>query len=784
MLSAKSTRSLASFVALIAGLCLLLAAGPAAAQGPATLTGTVTEAGTGTPLVGAEVQLRNVETGAVPHRTTTGPDGTYQFARISPSTYALEVQLVGYKQRQITLLIEAGEARVRDVTLAQETESLETVVTTASRQRERLLDAPASVSVLDADRLHREAATSSAEALRHTPGVDVAQTGVDRREIALRGFNGVFSGTPYVLADHRPAAAPLLGLNTYSVMPGMTLDLDRIEVVRGPASALYGPVAGGGVVHFRTRSPFQDPGTSVAVTGGSRRYAGAQVRQAGVIDGTVGYKVTGQAARADEWGLNPQNPQDAAEIDRYRQYRPDETIPAGRETVNRQLRREDRFWKYQANGLLTYRLGTAASLSLRGGYSSLTSPLQTSIGTVQAGGLGTSYAQLRLETPAWSAQAFLNHNEAEEDLYLYRTGTSPIDEALQWGGHLRYTFNGGPLGTRGVLGGEVTGTRRTGTDAEALTAGVDDVEEAGAYLHTTTPLAPPLDLTLGARADYSSITDDLHLSPRAALVFAPTDRHALRATYNRAVAAPAAKLLFGTRPVVSQAEVVRSRIETLHLNSTPAARMVDVDQRFTRHGKRDAPLAGGLLPELQTITHTVEVGYKGAPTDRVRLGLDAYYEEQHNVVAPTSTEPLIYSNAGSIEYGGLDAALTTRPAPDLELSGTLSLVSDDLFAGGDVALNAPAFKAQGGVDYGLPAGVSVGATVRHVDGFPLRSGPYVGTVGAYTLLDVRAAYNVPALPGLRLTLTGSNVLDDRHREFVGAPPLGRMLTARLTYELP
>ena len=743
MLTDASTRSVyAEFVSLVTGLCLLLAAGPAVAQGPATLTGTVTGGDTGTPLVGAEVQLRNVETGAVPHRTTTGPNGTYQFARIAPSTYALEVQMVGYKKRQITLLIETGEARVRDVTLEQETESLETVVTTASRQRERLLDAPASVSVLDVDRLHREAATSSAEVLRHTPGVDVAQTGVDRREIAIRGFNGVFSGTPYVLADHRPAAAPLLGLNTYSVMPGMTLDLDRVEVVRGPASALYGPGASGGVVHVRTRSPFQDPGTSVAVTGGSRQYAGAQVRQAGVIDGTVGYKVAGQAARADEWGLDPQNPQDAAEIDRYRRYGPDETSPAGRETVNRRLRREDLFWKYQANGLLTYRLGAASSLSLRGGYSSLTSPLQTSIGTVQAGGLGTSYAQLRLETPAWSAQAFLNHNEAEEDLYLYRTGTSPIDEALQWGGQLRYTFNGGPLNARGVLGGEVTGTRRTGTGADALTAGVEDVEEAGAYLHTTTPLASSFDLTLAGRADYSSITDDLHLSPRAALVFAPTDRHALRATYNRAVAAPAANLLFGTR------------------------------------------LTGGLSPELQTITHTVEVGYKGAPTDRVRLGLDAYYEEQQNVVAPVSTDPLTYRSAGSIAYGGLDAALTTRPASDLELSGTLSVVSDDRFAGGDVALNAPAFKVQGGVDYGLPAGVAVGATVRHVDDFPVRTGPYVGTVDPYTLLDVRAAYNVPALPGLRLTLTGTNVLDERHREFVGAPSLGRMLTARLTYELP
>ncbi len=732
----------AKCVLLIAGFCLLLPSGPAGAQGLASLTGTVTDADDETGLVGAEVQLRNVETGEVPHRTTTDPDGTYQFDRIRPGSYALEVRLVGYKGRGISLIIEAGESRVRDVTLERETENLETIVTSASRQREQLLDAPASVSVLDADRLQREAATSSAEALRHTPGVDVAQTGVDRREIALRGFNGVFSGTPYVLADHRPAAAPLLGFNTYGVMPGMTLDLDRIEVVRGPASALYGPGASGGVVHLVTRNPFRDPGTSVALTGGSRRYAGAQVRQAGVIDGTVGYKVTGQVGRADEWGLDPQDPQDAAEISRYRQYESNEAIPSGRETVDGRLRREDLFWKYQANGLLTYRLGAGSSLSLRGGYSSLTSPLQSSIGTVQASGLGTSYAQLRLETPDWSAQAYLNHNEAEEDLYLYRTGTSPINEALQWGGHVTYSFDVGTLGTRGLVGGEGSVTRRTGTGAEALTAGVDDVEEMGAFLHTTTPLASTLDLTLAARADYSSITDDVHVSSRTAFVFAPTDRHALRASYNRAVAPPAANLLFGTR------------------------------------------LTGGLSPDLQTITHTVELGYKGALTNRIRLDLDAYYEEQHNVVAPVSADPLAYRDAGTITYWGGDVLLTARPTTALRTSGTLSVVSDDLFAGGDAALNAPALKVQGGVDYGLPAGFSVGATVRHVDGFPVRSGPYFGDVDAHTLLDLRAAYNVPAVPGLRLTLTGTNVLDDRHREFVGAPALGRMLMGRLTYEFP
>jgi iron complex outermembrane receptor protein len=152
-----------------------------------------------------------------------------------------------------------------------------------------------------------------------------------------------------------------------------------------------------------------------------------------------------------------------------------------------------------------------------------------------------------------------------------------------------------------------------------------------------------------------------------------------------------------------------------------------------------------------------------------------------------------YRTFGEIEYWGLDASVEVNLTETFTAFGNVSYVSDDFFDNQELdeadeslslALNAPAFKTKGGVDYGLPAGFSVGATVHYVDGFPVRSGPYVGDVEAYTLLDVRAAYNVPVVPGLRLTLTGKNVLDDRHREFVGAPPLGRMLMGRLTYELP
>jgi iron complex outermembrane receptor protein len=108
----------------------------------------------------------------------------------------------------------------------------------------------------------------------------------------------------------------------------------------------------------------------------------------------VGYKFAGQWGRADEWALDPQNSQDAMELDRYRVYEERSAVPVGRD-VSRidqdddgesefRLRREDLYRRYNVNGMLKYRFGNDTALSLRGGYASRTSPLQSPIGTLQA----------------------------------------------------------------------------------------------------------------------------------------------------------------------------------------------------------------------------------------------------------------------------------------------------------------------------------------------------------------------------------------------------------------
>jgi iron complex outermembrane receptor protein len=69
---------------------------------------------------------------------------------------------------------------------------------------------------------------------------------------------------------------------------------------------------------------------------------------------------------------------------------------------------------------------------------------------------------------------------------------------------------------------------------------------------------------------------------------------------------------------------------------------------------------------------------------------------------------------------------------------------------------------------------------RYVEGFPMKSGVYAGEVQTYVVCDANLSYTLPFSANTRVALTALNVLDNKHREFVGAPVLGRLVLARLT----
>jgi iron complex outermembrane receptor protein len=385
----------------------------------ATVQGRVTDAATGEALPGANVVVSS--SGGAMTGAATDANGNYTVKSLNAGTYTVMVSFIGYEKKSVAVTLNAGAAETVNFTINPSSIRLNETVISASRVEEKVLNAPAAISVLEATEIRQTVSPSSQMILANTTGVDMARTGIDREEIVLRGFNNAFSGASYVLTDYRQAAVASLGVNLHSVMPNAAIDLERVEVVRGPGSALYGAGVDAGVIHYITKNPFSFPGTSVSIGGGERASYYGSFRHAGVLSSKFGYKLTGQYAQADDWQLDPNDPEDQVQL------------------ANEVKQRNYDYLKYNLNGYLQYQLDDRTTLSAAGGYSSLDATVLSGIGTVQADGFGYSYGQLRLQSGNFFAQTYLNRNNAG-DSFVYGTGDSVVDNSTLFNAQAQYDF--------------------------------------------------------------------------------------------------------------------------------------------------------------------------------------------------------------------------------------------------------------------------------------------------------------------------------------------------------
>src|SRR5207237_10674738 len=149
---------------------------------------------------------------------------------------------------------EAGFATA-NVSMTEIAAKLNQVVTTASRAPEKILDAPASISVVETREIEERPSVTAVDHLKGVPGLSINTGGIAQSNVVARGFNNAFSGAMLMLQDYRFAAVPSLRVNVPFLFSGTNEDIERIEVLLGPASALYGPNSANGVLHVITKSP-------------------------------------------------------------------------------------------------------------------------------------------------------------------------------------------------------------------------------------------------------------------------------------------------------------------------------------------------------------------------------------------------------------------------------------------------------------------------------------------------------------------------------------------------
>ncbi len=227
------------------------------AQG-GTISGKITDKDNGKPLVAANVMVSGDALKSMTG-SATDAEGRYTVPNLPSGQYTLKVNYMGYEQVKKEVTLDPGQKLVVDFQLLTAIIQMETYVVTASRRRERVEDAPAAISVITKQDIRRESNTNLGDYMKTTKGIDFTQSGIDSYNMTARGFNSSFSSRLLSLTDGRMANVPSLRLTAYNVIPVSFEDVEQIEIVLGPSSALYGPNAHSGVLNIITSSPLRSP---------------------------------------------------------------------------------------------------------------------------------------------------------------------------------------------------------------------------------------------------------------------------------------------------------------------------------------------------------------------------------------------------------------------------------------------------------------------------------------------------------------------------------------------
>lgn len=534
----------------VLGFCAV--AGAADAQ-TGSIAGRVTSGESATPVASAQVRVMQGMSEVA--RGQTAADGSFRIGNVATGVYAVVLNRIGFAESRTTgVQVTSGGTAIVNIAMAEAASLLNPVAVTGTRgaEPEKVLDSPNSISVVTAERIAQRPAITITDHLKSTPGLSISNGGIVQSNVVSRGFNNAFSGSMLMLQDYRFAGVPSLRVNVPFLFTGTGEDIDRIEVLQGPASALYGPNAGAGVLHIITKSPFQSKGTTLTLDGGERSMLRAGGRHAGTFGSEkFGYKLSGEYFTAKDWeyidpnevNLGPNATPVARQL--YRQWSTTDTrVPALRRGVTK-FRNFD-LLKYSGEARLDYKPNDDTELISTAGYSQIGSALEitTTFGAVQVKNWSYTNLQQRFRHKKFFAQVFFNKSDAGNDnptddagTYYLRSGIPVVDKSSVLVGQVQQSFD---LSTTKFTSGVDYIATRPETEGTIMGRNEDDdnITEVGAYLQVTHPLSPKLDFLGAVRGDQNSSIEGTQFSPRAAFVYKAAPDQNFRFTFNRAFNSP------------------------------------------------------------------------------------------------------------------------------------------------------------------------------------------------------------------------------------------------------
>ena len=427
------------------------------------------------------------------------------------------------------------------------------MVFSASKKAEKAVDAPSSTTVIDAKTIENRPTTNVTQLLDNVVGLTLDRQGANRYNITLRDRASVYNTSTVVLLDGRQIST--IGLQVFDAantnLSG--LDLERIEIVRGSGSSVYGAYTNSGVVHFMSKDPFKYPGTSIEISSGglanqeSMLGKGnwdifqASLRHAAANDsGTFGYKIN---ARYSENG----------------EYEIDESTAL--QTGGQLLEKAS---GYNVDATLYFRPSSDFEMTAQAGISAREGISWSEFYAEAFENNENSFFNLKMKSGNLSAQYSFSQSESPFDSqdqgYYYRTtqresfkNTNDITESQV---QVQYDLSLGStdisvgldqklakFNTNWPVGASPITQSKGGLFGRNDEAG-SEFRVYGTYFQTNTAISENVKLILGGRYDQYTNINEGAFAPKASLILKPSAASSIRLTASQATTSSDAQTMF------------------------------------------------------------------------------------------------------------------------------------------------------------------------------------------------------------------------------------------------
>lgn len=225
-------------------------------QAQVTLKGQVRETQTGQALAGVSIVKKGSINGAA-----TDTSGYFELlVKDNEGPWALEISMVGFRSQTIQV---SQSTKLIHIRLDEDVTFLNTITVAGSRLRERIIDVPVSLELMDRQSLQNVAAPSFYDALENVKGLQMATASLGFKVPNTRGFMNTTNVRFIQLVDGADNQAPHIGSPIANAFGPNELDIDRVELIPGVSSALYGMNALNGMLQLHTQNPFEHTGLSL-----------------------------------------------------------------------------------------------------------------------------------------------------------------------------------------------------------------------------------------------------------------------------------------------------------------------------------------------------------------------------------------------------------------------------------------------------------------------------------------------------------------------------------------